>query len=307
MFSYLWKRYGLNPLDQLLKRAKKSRAKRILLCWNRGLGDIPLGLYALTERIRTFLPQAEITYATRRDLADGFKMLNGVLTLIDPQWKRGVAFDLDDTLKRAGLQRCDFDLILEKPDPTRWLLWQIGKVTPRLNWDPGWDLLSERFSLSKEKRYIGVHVQTETQYNYEKNWPLEHWSTLFEKVTKERGVDILLFGFNRTQSFAGQGIWDLRGKTTLFEMFALIKNHCFSLVVPDSGVLSMTYYIDSVFPLDIVSLWADPRQGVLRQKVRSPNPQLHHIPLIAQKGDLKAISVDSVMQALFNQGRNRAC
>jgi hypothetical protein len=82
-------------------------------------------------------------------------------------------------------------------------------------------------------------------------------------------------------------------------MLALIKNCCSHLVVPDSGVLSLTYFIDQSFPLTIVSLWADPLQGVLKQNVVSPNPVLVHHPLIAKEGDLKNVSVEQVLEYII--------
>lgn len=298
MLKYFWKRYGPNALDQLLEKAQRENKKRFLVCWNRGLGDIPLGLFALNTRIRTYIPEARITYATRTDLSDGFSMLKNVSVLADPAWKRGAAFDLDLTLEKFGKKRADFDVVLERPDPSRTLLWQLKKLTPRLHWDPEWDLLAERFSLDKNKAYIGVHVQTETSYAYEKNWPLEHWKVFFQRAVSERNVEIVLFGFGCTPGFDMPGICDLRGKTSLFEMLSIIKNCCRFLVVPDSGVLSMTYYIDAAFPITVVSLWADPKQGVLKQGVASPNPQLIHYPLLAKKGDLRLLSVEEVMQKL---------
>jgi ADP-heptose:LPS heptosyltransferase len=301
MLKYLWKRYGPNPFDHLLKRAQGERKKRFLICWNRGLGDIPLGLYALNARIRSYIPDAQITYVTRADLADGFKMLGGVEIIVDAEWKRRVPFDLNATLAKVHKQRTDFDIILEHPDPSRWLLWQLGNLTPRLSWDPAWDLLRARFSLSKEKTYIGVHVQTETQYAYEKNWPIAHWRALFQRAIHEQGAEILLFGFGSNPSFEEKQICDLRGRTSLFEMLSIIKNHCRFLLVPDSGVLSMIYYIDASFPIDIVSLWADPKQGVLKQNVVSPNPQLKHRPLIARNKNLQSLSVESVMEELFHK------
>lgn len=300
MLKQLLRKYGRNPLDALLKRAKKVQHKRFLICWNRGLGDIPLGLYALTHRIRQFIPDATITFATRKDLADGFKMLDNVSTLIDPEWKRGALFDVKSTLIKANLTPSDFDVILEKPDPTRWLMWQLGKLVPKLSWNPAWDFLHERFSLQPMTSYLGVHVQTETQYAYEKNWPIDFWNELFQKAIHEKGVKILLFGFAPNPVFEGPGIIDLRGKTSLFEMLAVIKNRCRYLLVPDSGVLSMAYYMNVSFPIDIVSLWADPKQGVLKQNVSSPNPFLRHIPLIAQDKDLRTVKTSTVLQSLFH-------
>jgi ADP-heptose:LPS heptosyltransferase len=300
MLKTLWKKYGLNPFDSLLKKAANAGRRRFLICWNRGLGDIPLGLYALTFRIRQYIPDAEVTFATRPDLADGFKMLENVSVLIDPEWKRGAPFDIQATLAKSGLSSSDFDVILESPDPTRWLMWQIGKLIPKLSWNPEWDALHERFSLDPSKDYIGVHVQTETQYAYEKNWPTAHWKEFFQ-ATSAKGMNILLFGFAQNPVFEGENIIDLRGKTSLFEMLSLIKNRCRYLLVPDSGVLSITYYIDASFDIDIVSLWADPRQGILRQKVPSPNPLLRHTPLIAKDKDLRTIDVQTVVHSLFQE------
>ncbi len=298
MLKQLWRKYGINPLDTLLKRAAKTDKHRFLICWNRGLGDIPLGLYALTCRIRQYVPRAQITFVTRPDLCDGFKLLQGVDVVVDPDWKRGVLFDLGKTFFNTGLCQRDFDLILEHPDPTHTLMWQLGKLVPKLQWNADWDVLCEMFGLNPKKRYVGVHVQTETSYAYEKNWPEDHWKALFEKIGAEQELDILLFGFAQHPPFTGSGIADLRGKTSLFEMLSIIKNRCCYLLAPDSGVLSIVYYLDAAFPIDIVSLWADPKQGVLKQNVPSPNPLLKHRPLIARDGDLKTLSVETVFQNL---------
>ena len=302
MLKNIFRRYGINPFDALLKKAKKAKAERILICWNRGLGDIPLGLYALTHRIRHFIPEAKVTFVTRSDLADGFQMLEGVSVLSDPEWKRGVPFELKNTLQKLGHSLADFDLVLEHPDPTRWLMWQLGTLTPRLTWNPKWDPLHERFGLDPAKPKIGVHVQTETQYAYEKNWPVDAWKEFFRRAVQEKGMEIVLFGFAQTPAFEEEGIIDLRGKTELFEMLSIVKHRCRYLLVPDSGVLSITYYLDASFPIDIVSLWADPKQGVLKQNVASPNPLLRHTPLIAKRGDLRRVDVESVVQALFSGG-----
>ena len=287
-----------NPFDRLLKKAQKEGKQRFLLCWNRGLGDIPLGLYAMTHRIRTRIPDAKITFLTRSDLAAGFKMLDNVDTYVASEWKRGNRFDLDRALKNLQMRRADFDFLIEHPDPTKWVRWQLGTLTPKLCWDPTWDALSSSFSLVSGQTYMGVHVQTETQYGYEKNWPEEHWRLFFQRVIKEKKYHILLFGVGTSPSFDEEGVMDLRGKTTLLEMFSIIKNHCRYLVVPDSGVLSITYYIDAAFPINVVSLWADPYQGVLKQNVASPNPLLHHTPLIAKQQNLRSVSVDAVLEVL---------
>lgn len=293
LFKKLARKLQPNPLDTLLKKASRQRRNHFLICWNRGLGDIPLGLYALKERILGFCPQAELTFLTRPDLAEGLKMLGNVKILSDPRWKRGSVFELDQTFCALGIKRSDFDFVLEHPDPTYWLKWQLGTLVPKLQWNPEWDTLCESFDLDPNEKYLGVHVQTETNYDYEKNWPLEYWEEFFKKVSRK----IILFGFAQTPRF--EKVVDLRGKTTLFEMLSIIKNRCRSLVVPDSGILSMTYFLNSSFPMHIVSLWADPKQGVLKQNVESPNPFLCHRPLIAKNKDLRTVSVDSVLKEML--------
>ncbi len=283
-----------NPLDVLLKNAAKKGDRKFLITWNRGLGDIALGLYALTERVRSFVPHAEITFITRKDLADGFSLLKDVHVLVAEEWKRGVAFDLEETLDVLSVDKAQFDVVIENPNVTKWLSYQIGKLTPRLQWKNEWDALWKRFDLSTNGTYVAVHVQTETVYAYEKNWPLERWTELFKRLEFERCARIILFGLRKSVPFPVEGLIDLRGETTLFEMLSIIKNRCTYLIAPDSGVLSLTYYIDTAFPLKLISLWADPKQGILKQNVDSPNPELVHAPLIGKNGDISSITADEV-------------
>jgi ADP-heptose:LPS heptosyltransferase len=285
-----------NPLERSLKHTKRTGGKRILMAWNRGLGDIPLGLYALVVRIRERIPEAEITFITRKDLKEGFALLKEISILVDPEWRRGVPFDLDHALQKLQLSRNAFDLIIESPDPTRWAKWQLGKLTPRLQWNTAWDSLHQ--SLHSKGSLVGVHVHSETTYGYEKNWPRHHWRELFLKLTRERGLNVLLFGFQPDSDFLMEGVTDLRGQTSLFEMLSIIKNRCSYLIVPDSGILSLIYYLDCCFPLQVISLWADPRQGILKQSVPSPNSLLQHTPLLGHNEEIATISVDQVIQAM---------
>lgn len=299
MLKKLWRTYGPNPFDASLKRAKKEHKTRFLIYWNRGLGDLALGLYTLNLRIREWIPEAKITYLTRQDLADGFQLLEDVEVIVSPSLKRGQPLKLSEHL----IDPSQFDVILEKPDPTRWLMWQLGKVTPRLKWEEKWNTAHQRFSFPRKSPLIGVHVQTETHYQYEKNWPVHYWQTFFKESFEKYGAYSLLFGFSKQVPFDQEGVIDLRGETTLFEMLSIIKNCCQFLLVPDSGVLSLTYYLNQAFPLHIVSIWADPKQGILKQKVASPNPLLHHYPLIAKNKDLSHLDVQQVIHALFKKGK----
>lgn len=287
----------INPLDQLLKRCRKEDKNSFLIYWNRGLGDIPLGLYALCTQIRTWIPKARIVFLTRPDLSLGFTMLENVEVIVDKMMKRAVPYSLET----APISIREFDMVIEKVDSKKWLNWQLGKLTPKLKWQDKWNQLSERFGLMESKEYLGVHVSSETSgyYGYEKNWSAESFQRLFDKIGKEKKQKILLFGMKKEGFFQGADLIDLRGDTSLFEMISIIKNHCSHLLAPDSGVLSIVYYINEEFPLKVVSLWADPRQGILKQKVLSPNTKLFHYPLIGRKECVENISTEEVFKSLY--------
>lgn len=292
----LWRR---GALQRILRTSSKRGDRRVLIVWNRGLGDIALGLCALVHEISQHLPRASITFLTRPDLQEGFLLLESVQTLVAPHWKRGEPIDLDRTLRDLGVAKESFDLILEKPDPTLWCRWQLGSFTPRLAWKAEWDILAEKFGLRSSDSYVGMQVQTETSYGYNKNWPLEKWRELIAKITTEAQLPVVLFGHKKEPFIDVPGVVDLRGETSLLEMLALIKNRCRYLVLPDSGILSLSYYLPSASSLHIVSLWADPCQGVLKQAVASPNPALTHSPLIAEQQRLDCIAVNDVVKALL--------
>jgi ADP-heptose:LPS heptosyltransferase len=294
MLKRAWKKWGPNPFERLLKKAEAQGKKRFLIVWNRGLGDIALGLYALTFRLREVIPNAEITFLTREDLREGFSLLQDVHVLSSTSLKRGESCDLSTNLEKIGRKISDFDLLIEKPDPTHWVRWQLGKLTPKLKWENSWDELSSSFGFDENSDYIGLQPQTETEYGYEKNWPMSYWNELIEHFTKERGVKVVLFGKSRA-TFPVENTLDLRGKTNLFELLSIIKNRLKVLVVPDSGILSLTYFLDAKFPLKVISLWADPNQGVLKQNVPSPNSELVHVPLVAKDADLRNVSVSEVL------------
>lgn len=297
MLKRLFQKIGPNPLDRILKKAQKKNQKTFLLFWNRGLGDIALGLYAIVHRIREMVPDAEITFLTRPNLHDGFELLGGVKILIAPKLKRKDEVDVPSLLREIGVDPQKFDVILDNPNPTYWVEWQLGTLTPILHWQEKWDSLCEKYNLDPKANYVGAHVQTETDYANWRNWPLESWQALFEKLTSQ-GKKVLLFGFEKNQDFEIEGVVDLRGETTLFELLSIIKNRCSGLVVPDSGVSSMTYFLKESFPIKLVSLWADPYMGILKQNVDSPNPELVHIPLLGKDKNISNISPQEVYEQL---------
>ncbi|MBN1915304.1 MAG: hypothetical protein JW769_05395 [Parachlamydiales bacterium] len=282
-----------NPLDRLLQQAKKQAKTKFLLAWNRGLGDIPLGLYAIVEQIRKYVPDAQVTFLTRKDLEEGFCLLEGVKVLVEDRWNRKDAYDVQESLRRLNIDPRQFDLILEKPDPTYWVAWQKKRVIPHLYWNASWDLLSRPYQ-SLSRKGIAVHVQTETNYALWRNWPEKHWKELFSKAPGP----FFLFGLRNSPQFEGENIVDLRGKTSILSMLSIIKNCCHTLIAPDCGVLALVYYLNISCPLRVISLWSDPTQGVLKQGVASPNALLEHFPLIAPDKNLVNLRVDEVMEKL---------
>ena len=283
-----------NELDRILERAARGGARRFLVFWNRGLGDIALGLYALFARIREAVPAAEITVLTRQDLAEAFVLFDVQRVIVDPELERGDRDGYARAVARLGVKAVDFDVVLDRPDPTGWLASQLGTVVPRLAWKPEHDALATRFPLGEGRVYVGTHVSAETArfYGYPKDWPTGSWRALFDELA---GEPCVLFGHAPEPRFDRAGLVDLRGRTTLLEMLAIVKNRCRVLVAPDSGVLTMAYYLDCAFPLTVVSLWSDPRQGVLKQGVASPNPLLRHVPLIGENEDVRRITVEEVL------------
>ena len=296
MFRTIARLFLPNRLDWLCKKARKKGQKRILLAWNRGLGDIALGLYAIVERIRFWIPDAEITFLVRANLIDGFSLFKGVKAIAAPNWKRGEPYDVEATLHQMGLSSELFDVVIPWPSPTDWVRWQRGKVVPKLTWNREYDLLWEKFGLSSGFTYYGVQAVAETQYGLWRNWPEACWRELFAKLEKNERV--ILFGYGTAPLFVNDRVIDLRGKTSLFELLSIIKNCCHSLILPDSGILSMAYYLDEAFPIQVISLWADPNHGILKQNVASPNPMLVHRPLVGKHRDLSTISADEVCSCL---------
>lgn len=307
------KRLRTSSLSKALTRASLRGDKHFLVAWNRGLGDIALGLYAFVDRVRQYIPEATITFLTRPDLEDAFGLLGDVNIIIVPAWKRKDGTPtipvIKKTLETMGVNHAHYDLILDKIDPIGELKDCWGKLIPRLRWKDEYDELWKRFNLPVANRQvIGVHLNTETQqfYGYTKDWPLQNWRKLFEMVCKDPDVCITLFGLKKTHLFHHPSIIDIRGETSLLEMLSIIKNCCTILIAPDGGVLSITYYLDVHFPITLISLWGNSNQGILKQAVSSPNPGLTHIPVIGRGKDVSRISVDEIYTILcsLHQGKS---
>jgi ADP-heptose:LPS heptosyltransferase len=302
------RRFSDRAFGSLFER-KLARAKRrggaYLFYWNRGLGDIALGLVPLFARVRQRDPEARIEVITREELRVPFELAGAEQVHVLPGLERESRIDIAGACARLGLALQGFAAVFDYPDPNRWLEGRRGEFPPRLRWNPAWDDLGDRImpSLSNGRVAIGAHVNSETAryYGYRKDWPASAWQELFARFPASSGVQWVLLGHEAEPPFAGANLTDLRGKTDFPQLMSVIRNRLRVLVAPDSGVLTMAYYIDAPFALDVVSLWADPRQGVLLQACASPNPLLRHTPLMSPGEDIRNLPVDDVARAL------RAC
>lgn len=287
--------------DRALRKAGAAGNGRFLFYWNRGLGDIALGLVPLFLRIRREIPGARIEVLTRPELADAFSLTGVDAVHVLAGQPRESRVDLAKACATLGLDAAAFGTVFDYPDPNRWLTGRRQVDPPVLSWNPAWDrdldaLLPER----PDEILIGAHVNSETAryYGYRKDWPAECWQALMARHTARTRVHWVLLGNDRQARFVGDNLTDLRGRTDFPALMALVRGRLRVLVAPDSGVLTMAYYLEGDSPLEVVSLWADPRQGVLLQGCPSPNSRLHHVPLVGPGEDVTRLGVEEVDRAL---------
>ena len=292
--------YG-TPFDRALALATQAGQRDFVFGWNRGLGDIALGLVPLFARIRARDTGSRITLVTRPDLADMAALAAADDVVIVAGLVRDAPLDpLREALAHGIAFRGD-PVVFADADPTRWLDGQRTAFPPRLAWMPAFDARARRFAVPDEGRIvIGAHVNSETAqyYGYVKDWPAASWCELIARFPAARGVHWILFGHARTPSFDFANVTDLRGQTTLLELLALVQTRCRVLLAPDSGILTAVYYLNGTQPLDVISLWSDPRQGILKQGCPSPNPSLQHHPLLGANDDVRQLGVGDVEAAL---------
>lgn len=216
-------------------------------------------------------------------------MLKGIDVIEIPGWKRGQEFDPN----HLALKNMIFDVLISYPDPTYWVKWQLGKLTPKLTWNTNHENLYQKFGLKENQTYIGIQPFAETNYGLWRNWTLKRWEEFID-LCSEKGYKVLLFGYGNTPKFSQKNIVDLRGKTDLFEILSIIKNRCRAVVLPDSGILSMTYFLNTDFPIKVISLFGQKNHGILKQNVPSPNGLLEHVSIVSPKRDLSLVTAKEV-------------
>jgi hypothetical protein len=278
--------------ERILREARRSGRHRYVFAWNRGLGDIALGLVPLFMNIRATDPLARIEVVTREDLAQPFELARVDAIHVVPALARGTPVDVSK-------HEDDVTVVFADPDPTRWLDGRREAYPPRIRWRSEWNGLADHFvPEARDVVTVGAHVASETAqyYGYVNDWPAERFRALFAQFAA--GVRFVLFGNAADAVFPMPNVVDLRGRTSFLELMSVVRSRCRILVAPDSGVLTAAYYLDDAFPLDVVSLWSDPRQGILKQGCPSPNALLRHVALRGEGEDVRNIAVETVAAAL---------
>ncbi len=289
------------PFERTLDAATRAGTRDFVFGWNRGLGDIALGLVPLFRRIRAAVPAARIEVYTRDELVAGFALTDCDAVHAVPGLARGPAVDVAAAAAALGRALPANAVIFADPDPTRWLDGQRTTYPPLLRWDARWDTLADAIVAPAPAGItIGAHVSSETAryYGYVKDWPVAHWRALVARYRDRGDLRWLLFGHAPESTIAGENVIDLRGRTDLASLLAVIRTRCRVLIAPDSGILTLAYYLAGTQDLDVISLWSDPRQGVLKQRCPSPNPRLVHTPLVGPDEDVRALPVERVASAL---------
>lgn len=289
------------PFDRALAQAARDGARRFVFGWNRGLGDIALGLVPLFLRIRSAVPGARIEVWTRDDLAQGFGLANCDAVHVVPGLARGAAVDVAGVATAAGQPLPPDAVVFADPDPTRWLEGRRREHPPVLHWNTAHDARADALvPPAPHAVTIGAHVSSETAhyYGYVKDWPREAWHALVDRFPAASGVRWLLFGHAGAGDFTQDNVVDLRGSTDLLTLLAIVRTRCRILVAPDSGILTLAYYLAGDAPLDVVSLWSDPRQGIRKQDCPSPNARLVHTILQGRHEDVRNLTVDDVATAI---------
>jgi ADP-heptose:LPS heptosyltransferase len=278
--------------DRALRDARRTRRHRYIFAWNRGLGDVALGLVPLFTMIRATDPRARIEVVTREDLAQPFELTGVDVIHVVPALARGTRVDV-------SMHEGPDAVVFADPDPTRWLEGRRREFPPRLVWRDEWNALADRLLAdARDTVTVGAHVASETAqyYGYVKDWPADRFRALFARFPS--GVRFVLFGNTADTPFTLPNVVDLRGRTSFLELLSVVRNRCGVLLAPDSGVLTAAFYLDTAFPLDVISLWSDPRQGIRKQGCPSPNGMLRHVAIDGAGEDVRNITVDAVAAAL---------
>ncbi len=273
-----------NPFVQILKKLKNDAS--IILFWNRGLGDIPLLMYPLLSIIRKNCHNAKITIITRKDLYEGFLLLDASLTVFSSEKLiRKMPEPYSEILAELNLIPSNYDYIFYRPAAANWGRRERKGLICRLNWN---ETFFTPHEIKTTKPIAVLHINSETVYKFEKNLAEEAWHYIIGDL-KHKGYFVIAVGFSQNSGDFDVD-QDLRGKTSLFELISLMINHKGLFIGPDSGLLNTLYYLDVQVGYHLISFWSNPRVGLLKQNTPSPNNLLKNDVILAPDENLSKLS-----------------
>lgn len=276
-----------NPFLSILKKLPQDA--KIAFFWNRGLGDIPLELFALIKTVFEYCEDAKITIITRADLYQGFTLLDPKITIYSSRYlKRKACEDYDKIFDELTLDKNSFNHIFYKPDPAYWVQKQKKGLKIQLRWDKSF---FKPFLLNTDQPKAFLHIHSETVYGFEKNLPQATWHDIIKQL-KQKSYYTIALGFAKKDSFDVD--CDLRGDTDLYQILTMMQEGSCLFIGPDSGLLNMLYYLDVQINMHLISFWANTDVGLLKQGSSSPNRHLKHDLVIAKKQDLSQLEASQI-------------
>src|SRR4029450_5312304 len=124
-------------LDRAVRRAAAGPRRDFLFFWNRGLGDIALGLVPVFARVRRDVPGARISVVTRPELKEPSAPTGADAVVTIAGLARDERVTLADLRAIAGLELDRCAAVFEDPDVNRWLRGRRAEVPPRVRGVPG--------------------------------------------------------------------------------------------------------------------------------------------------------------------------
>src|SRR4029453_11600982 len=191
---------GGPALDRAVRRAAAGPRRVFLFFWNRGLGDIALGLVPVFARVRRDVPGARIIVVTRPELKEPFALTDADAVVTIAGLARGERVTLADLRAIAGLELDRCAAVFADPDVNRWLRGRRREFPPLLRFDPAWDAFADRLApAAAGEVYVGAHVSAETRqyYSYAKDWEPDSWRRLMASFDDAPGGRWILFGESR--------------------------------------------------------------------------------------------------------------
>lgn len=149
--------------------------------------------------------------------------------------------------------------------------------------------MSDAYSLRPDSFFIAIHPWTSDPV---KQWPLENFKELAKEILRNTGLKVIIVGgkeeLNKGRElFAGLGVIDLTGRTSLLQLGAVLKI-CKLLISGDSGPV----HLASALGIPVLALFRNDLPGKTAKRW-GPWGKGH---LIIERNCLSDIKVDEVFE-----------